>query len=212
MSVNRDIMRLYLVTDRSWLHGRTLESQVEEAILGGVTLVQLREKHTTGEELLALAQRVKKVTDRYNVPLIINDYVDIALQIDAAGVHLGQSDDDIRMVREKLGMNKIIGASAHNVEEALAAYAAGADYLGSGAAFGSSTKGDAGKISLETLTKVAKCVPIPVVAIGGIDEDNAVALRGRNLAGIAVVSAILAQPDVRKAAQMMRIQADEISK
>ena len=92
-------MRLYLVTDRSWLHGRTLESQVEEAILGGVTLVQLREKHTTGEELLALAQRVKKVTDRYNVPLIINDYVDIALQIDAAGVHLGQSDDDIRMVR-----------------------------------------------------------------------------------------------------------------
>lgn len=212
MSVNRDIMRLYLVTDRSWLHGRTLESQVEEAILGGVTLVQLREKHTTGEELLALAQRVKKVTDRYNVPLIINDYVDIALQIDAAGVHLGQSDDDIRMVREKLGMNKIIGASAHNVEEALAAYAAGADYLGSGAAFGSSTKGDAGKISLETLTKVAKCVPIPVVAIGGIDEDNVAALRGRNLAGIAVVSAILAQPDVRKAAQMMRIQADEISK
>ena len=205
-------MRLYLVTDRSWLHGRTLESQVEEAILGGVTLVQLREKHTTGEELLALAQRVKKVTDRYNVPLIINDYVDIALQIDAAGVHLGQSDDDIRMVREKLGMNKIIGASAHNVEEALAAYAAGADYLGSGAAFGSSTKGDAGKISLETLTKVAKCVPIPVVAIGGIDEDNVAALRGRNLAGIAVVSAILAQPDVRKAAQMMRIQADEISK
>ena len=205
-------MRLYLVTDRSWLHGRTLESQVEEAILGGVTLVQLREKHTTGEELLALAQRVKKVTDRYNVPLIINDYVDIALQIDAAGVHLGQSDDDIRMVREKLGMNKIIGASAHNVEEALAAYAAGADYLGSGAAFGSSTKGDAGTISLETLTKVAKCVPIPVVAIGGIDEDNAAALRGRNLAGIAVVSAILAQPDVRKAAQMMRIQADEISK
>ena len=133
-------MRLYLVTDRSWLHGRTLESQVEEAILGGVTLVQLREKHTTGEELLALAQRVKKVTDRYDVPLIINDYVDIALQIDAAGVHLGQSDDDIRMAREKLGMNKIIGASAHNVEEALAAYAAGADYLGSGAAFGSSTK------------------------------------------------------------------------
>ena len=185
MSVNRDVMRLYLVTDRSWLHGRTLESQVEEAILGGVTLVQLREKHTTGEELLALAQRVKKVTDRYDVPLIINDYVDIALQIDAAGVHLGQSDDDIRMAREKLGMNKIIGAS---------------------------TKGDAGKISLETLTKVAKCVPIPVVAIGGIDEDNAAALRGRNLAGIAVVSAILAQPDVRKAAQMMRIQADEISK
>lgn len=205
-------MRLYLVTDRSWLHGRTLESQVEEAILGGVTLVQLREKHTTGEELLALAQRVKKVTDRYDVPLIINDYVDIALQIDAAGVHLGQSDDDIRMVREKLGMNKIIGASAHNVEEALAAYAAGADYLGSGAAFGSSTKGDAGKISLETLTKVATCVPIPVVAIGGIDENNAAALRGRNLAGIAVVSAVLAQPDVRKAAQMMRIQADEISK
>ena len=205
-------MRLYLVTDRSWLHGRTLESQVEEAILGGVTLVQLREKHTTGEELLALAQRVKKVTDRYNVPLIINDYVDIALQIDAAGVHLGQSDDDIRMVREKLGMNKIIGASAHNVEEALAAYAAGADYLGSGAAFGSSTKGDAGKISLETLTKVAKCVPIPVVGIGGIDEHNAAALRGRNLPGIAVVSGILAQPDVRKAAQMMRIQADEISK
>ena len=205
-------MRLYLVTDRSWLHGRTLESQVEEAILGGVTLVQLREKHTTGEELLALAQRVKKVTDRYDVPLIINDYVDIALQIDAAGVHLGQSDDDIRMVREKLGMNKIIGASAHNEEEALAAYAAGADYLGSGAAFGSSTKGDAGKISLETLTKVATCVPIPVVAIGGIDENNAAALRGRNLAGIAVVSAVLAQPDVRKAAQMMRIQADEISK
>lgn len=204
-------MRLYLVTDRSWLRGRTLESQVEQAILGGVSLVQLREKHASETDFLALAQRVKAVTDRHHVPLIINDSIGVALAAGAAGVHLGQGDGDIRLAREKLGEDKIIGVSAHNPEEATAAYGAGADYLGAGAAFGSSTKGDAGRISLETLARVAGSVPIPVVAIGGIDENNAPALCGRHLAGIAVVSAILNRPCARAAAARMRGLADQIA-
>ncbi|MBC8570853.1 thiamine phosphate synthase [Zongyangia hominis] len=211
MRIARETMRLYLVTDRTWLAGRTLEFQVEEAIRGGVTLVQLREKHASEAEFLALARQVKEVTDRYGVPLIINDSVEIALAVDAAGVHLGQEDGDIRLARERLGDSKIIGVSAHNEDEAIAAYAEGADYLGSGAAFGSSTKGDAGKISLDTLGRVARSVSIPVVAIGGIDEDNALELRGRKLSGIAVVSAILDRPDARAAAERMRALADQIA-
>lgn len=211
MSISRDILRLYLVTDRSWLCGESLATQVERAIQGGVTLVQLREKDASYEERLALAKELLIVTRRHGVPLIINDDPMLAKESGADGVHLGQGDGAVADARKLLGAKSIIGVSAHHPKEAKAAYLAGADYLGCGAAFGSATKGDAGQISLATLEESARSVPIPVVAIGGIGAHNAKELFHRGLAGIAVISAILAQDDMLSAAKRMRALAEEIA-
>jgi thiamine-phosphate pyrophosphorylase len=194
---------LYLVTDRRWLGEKTLWDSVEEAILGGVTLVQLREKKISSIEYLELAQRVKEVTDRHDIPLIINDRIDIALAIDADGVHLGPEDLPVPIARKLLGDGKIIGSSAASVDEALLFQAQGADYLGVGAVFPTATKRGTEKVGFEDLRGIKSAVHIPVVAIGGIKAENAKPVMETGVDGVAVVSAIMDQTDIREAARQL---------
>lgn len=195
---------LYAVTDRRWLHtGQTLAQQVEQALQGGITMLQLREKQMSEEDFLTEAQEIKKLTDAYQVPLIINDNLTVACQSNAAGLHIGQDDGSIAATRQTLGKGKILGVSARTIEQAQAAQAAGADYLGVGAVFGSNTKNDAKNISLETLKGICQSVQIPVVAIGGITEDNLPTLLHTGIAGVAVVSAVFAQPNISNACQRL---------
>jgi thiamine-phosphate diphosphorylase len=199
--VIKQAMSLYAVTDSKWLNGRTLPDVVEEAIAGGVTLIQLREKKLFREEFVSLAKEVKRVTDRYRVPFIINDDVEVAKEVGADGVHVGQNDISVEEARRVLGPDKIIGVSAHNVEEALTAQGKGADYLGAGAAFTTSTKLDASALSMDTLRAICQAVSIPVVAIGGINADNILKLKGTGIDGVAVVSAVFAAENVKAAAE-----------
>ncbi len=184
---------LYLVTDRRWLGEKTLWDGVEEAIRGGATLVQLREKEISSKEYFELAQRVKEVTDRHGIPLIINDRIDIALAIDADGVHLGPEDLPVPIARKLLGDGKIIGASAATVAEALLFQAQGADYLGVGAVFPTATKRGTEKVGLDDLREIKSAVHIPIVAIGGIKAENAQPVMETGVDGVAVVSAIMDQ-------------------
>lgn len=198
---------LYLCTDRGALqNGTTLVAAVEAAILGGASLVQLREKECASRTFYEVARRVKEVTTKYRVPLIINDRLDIALAVDAEGVHLGQSDLPCRIAREILGPDKIIGVTAKTVDCARAAEADGADYLGTGAAFPTQSKFGAAVISHADIRAVCDAVDIPVVAIGGIAEENAKELKDTGIAGVCVISGILAQADVREAAKSIRAQ------
>lgn len=197
-------MTLYLVTDRQWLKsGHSLATAVETALQHGVTCVQLREKDTPYREFLQLAQELKPVCEKYGVPFIINDNVEIALAVDADGVHIGQSDMAIAQARQLLGKDKIIGISAHNVTEALKAVADGVDYIGCGAVFGSATKTDASFLGVDGLADICRRVSIPVVAIGGISRENTPQLAGTGVDGIAVVSAVLAQDDISAATENM---------
>ena len=197
-------MRLYAVTDRSWLNGQTLYEQVEQALKGGVTLVQLREKGLGAEQFLQEARQIQQLCRRFGVPLIINDSIEVALAVDADGVHLGQDDANAAQARQLLGKDKIIGVSAHNVQEALQAVQDGADYLGSGAVFGSGTKTNVSTLPMQILREICSAVPIPVVAIGGITEQNLQQLSGSGIAGAAVVSAIFAQENIEEAAIRLR--------
>ncbi len=190
---------LYAVTDRSWLNGDSLVKKVRKALEGGVTLLQLREKDMPFEEFVALAREIHELTLQYGVPLIINDNVDVALAMGAEGVHLGQEDMELVNARAKLGKDKIIGISAHSVEEARRAQDNGADYIGTGAVYATTTKSDAHEVSLHTLTDICNSVTIPVVAIGGITRDNILKLKGTGIAGVAVVSAIFANNEVDRA-------------
>jgi thiamine-phosphate pyrophosphorylase len=192
---------LYLVTDRRWLGKKTLWDSVEEAICGGVTLVQLREKEISSKEYFELAQRIREVTDRHGIPLIINDRIDIALAIDADGVHLGPEDLPVPIARKLLSDGKIIGSSAASVEEALLFQAQGADYLGVGAVFPTATKQGTEKVSLDDLRRIKAAVQIPVVAIGGIKAENAQPVMETGVDGVAVVSALMDQKDIREAAR-----------
>lgn len=200
MKIAPELLRLYAVTDRSWLNGRTLAEQVSEAIDGGATIIQLREKTLSEQDFLEEAKVIANICHSKNVPLIINDNVEIALLSGADGVHVGQDDLACEKARAILGPDKIIGVSAHNPEEALLAYKQGADYLGCGAVFGSSTKTNVHPITAEILQAVTASVPIPVVAIGGITCENINQLNGCGLAGAAVISAIFAQPNIKAAA------------
>ncbi len=211
MKISPDKLRLYAVTDRTWLGKESLEEAVEAALRGGVTILQLREKQAPHEELVKTAMRLKPLCRRYGVPLIINDDVKAALEADADGVHVGQEDMAVAEARRILGPEKIIGASAHNREEALEAQRQGADYLGSGAVFGSSTKKDATTLSREELTAVCRAVSIPVAAIGGITEENCLELAGTGVSGIAVVSALFAAADKEEAAARLRALAEKIA-
>lgn len=204
MNCSREMMRLYAVTDRSWLNGQTLYEQVEQALKGGVTLVQLREKGLGAEQFLQEARQIQQLCRRFGVPLIINDSIEVALAVDADGVHLGQDDANAAQARQLLGKDKIIGVSAHNVQEALQAVQDGADYLGSGAVFGSGTKTNVSTLPIQTLQEICNAVPIPVVAIGGITEQNLQQLSGSGIAGAAVVSAIFAQENIEEAAIRLR--------
>ena len=192
---------LYLVTDRDLMSTGTLEEAVEKAVCGGCTIVQLREKTASSLEFYENALKVKAVTDKYNVPLIINDRVDIALAIDAAGIHVGQSDLPAGVVRKIIGGEKILGVSANSVEAALKAQQDGADYIGVGALYSTNTKTDAGVIARGQLLEVKKAVNIPVVGIGGINRQNAGELVTTGIDGIAVVSAIISQKDIYGAAK-----------
>ena len=210
MKISSEAMRLYAVTDRAWLHGETLASQVEKAIRGGATFVQLREKELDHESFLTEALELKALCARYQVPFVINDEVDIALAADADGVHVGQSDMEAGDVRAKLGPDKIIGVSCKTVEQALTAQAHGADYLGVGAIFPTGTKTDATGVSIDTLRDICQAVDIPVVAIGGISGDRLEVLRGSGIDGVAVVSAIFAQQDIEAAARQLREKLSNI--
>lgn len=186
---------LYLVTDRNALGGRDLAQSVEQAIQGGVTLVQLREKSVSTREFLELSLRVKEITTHYHIPLIINDRLDIALAVDADGLHIGQDDLPMIKARELLP-NKIIGVSVSTLAEALLAQQQGADYVGVGAVFSTPTKTDAAEVSLDQLELIKKSVTIPVVAIGGINESNLRQVMAKGIDGVAVVSAILAKENI----------------
>ena len=200
---NKADYTLYLCTDRGLMHTDTLEEAVEQAIRGGVTMVQLREKNITAREFFENARRIKKVTDAFGVPLIINDRVDIALAVDADGVHLGQSDLPARVARKLLGPEKIIGVSARNTALAQAAEEDGADYLGVGAMYATGTKQDAKVITREELLAIRAAVKIPIVAIGGIKQKNVKDLKNTGIDGLAVVSAVIAAEDIQNAAREM---------
>ena len=208
----RRALLLYAVTDRSWVGEKTLYEQVKASLDGGITLLQLREKEMPYEDFLREAKDMKALAASYGVPLIINDNVDLALAVDADGVHVGQSDIEAGSVREKLGRDKIIGVSARTVLEALRAEKAGADYLGVGAVFSTSTKEDADVIAWETLKEICQSVSIPVVAIGGIKKDNVMQLAGSGAAGISVISGIYGQPDIRTACEELLALAKEMIK
>ena len=195
MNLDKNSLLLYAVTDRSWLKGQTLAQQVEQALLGGATMVQLREKQLGLPQFRREALEIQALCRRYGAPFLINDNVDLALEIGADGVHVGQEDMEAGLVRQKVGPGKTLG---------------GADYLGAGAVFHTGTKTDVSTLSYDTLGDICAAVHIPVVAIGGINEDNILRLKGTGIAGAAVVSALFAQPDVQAAARHMRTLAERV--
>ena len=210
MNCRPEDMLLYAVTDRAWLKGETLESQVEKALKGGATFVQLREKELDEAEFLEEAKKLKMLCRKYQVPFVINDNVEIALAVDADGVHVGQSDMETGKVREKLGPDKIIGVSCKTVEQALLAKKHGADYLGVGAMYPTGTKKDATAVTPEVLSEICQAVDIPVVAIGGINKNRLEPLKGTGVDGVAVVSAIFAAEDIEKATRELKEAVREI--
>lgn len=204
MKFAKEDLLLYAVTDRHWLKDETLENQVKKALQGGATFLQLREKSLDDDIFLAEAKEIQKLCKKYQVPFVINDNVDIALAIDADGVHVGQSDMEALDVRKRLGPDKIIGVSAQNVQQALLAQKHGADYLGVGAVFPTGSKDDAEDVSFETLKAICQAVDIPVIAIGGITKENVSELKGSGICGIAVISAIFAQKDIKAATKELK--------
>lgn len=206
----RSAMLLYAVTDRAWLGARTLPEVAEEVLQNGATFLQVREKGLDHAAFLAEAGELKALAGRYHVPFVVNDSVEVALECGADGVHVGQSDIRGRDIRALIGPDKILGISANTVETALAAQRAGADYIGVGAVFGTTTKKDAKNLSVEQLRAICDAVDIPVVAIGGIGAENLLQLRGSGVDGVAVVSAIFAQPDPGAATKGLRALAEEL--
>ena len=207
----RASLRLYGVTDRSWLRGETLVQQVEKALQGGVTFLQLREQQLQEEEFLEEALKIRELCSRYHVPFVIDDNVKVALRSGADGVHLGQADMGIQEARRILGEDKIIGLSARTVGQAVQAEKDGADYLGAGAVFGTSTKSDAITLPKGILKEICRSVSIPVVAIGGINSSNLLELRGTGISGAAVVSAIFAAEDIAAAARRLNVLAGQVT-
>lgn len=210
MKVDKKDMLLYLVTDRTWLKDETLPEVVESIIKNNATFIQLREKNLDYESFKKLAIELKNITDKYQIPFVINDNIEIAMKIDADGVHVGQEDLIASKARKILGKDKILGVSVSNVEEAIEAEKAGADYLGAGSIFSTNTKLDAINVEREEIKKITKAVNIPVVGIGGINEGNIHLLKNTGLDGIAVISAILAQKDIEKATRNLYKLSKEV--
>ena len=201
---------LYAVTDRHWLDGRTLYEVVKESLDGGATFMQLREKTLDEETFYQEAVELQALCKEYGVPFVVNDDVDIAVRMDADGVHVGQSDMEAGNVRALIGPDKILGVSASTVEQAKLAEERGADYLGVGAVFPTGSKDDAEEVSFETLKEICEAVSIPVVAIGGITEGNTPELAGSGICGIAVISAIYAQKDIPEATKRLKEVTEEM--
>ena len=210
MNFTPEMLRLYAVTDRSWLGNQSLAEQVEQALLGGATMVQLREKALEEASFLRQARELAALCHRYGVPLLINDNMDIALRSGADGVHLGQDDLPAADARKRLGQYGILGVTAKTVDQAILAQEAGADYLGSGAVFGSTTKQNALPMTRELLMQICGAVSIPVVAIGGINRDNLLDLAGTGIRGAAVVSGIFAAADIRQECLHLRSLLDQV--
>lgn len=204
MKATHENLLLYAVTDRTWLAGRTLADCVRDAIEGGATFVQLREKNASEQEFLDLAKQLKPLCEEAGVPFVINDNVEVALAVDADGVHVGQDDMSCEKARHLLGPDKIVGVSAQTLEQARAAQAAGASYLGVGALIPTATKPDAVDVTLDQFREICTAVEIPVVGIGGLNAQTIPSLAGCGAAGAAVVSAIFASPDCRLAAAELR--------
>lgn len=212
MKCDKKDLLLYAVTDRHWLNGETLYSQVEKVLKGGATFIQLREKNLDEDTFLKEAIEIQKLCKKYHVPFVINDNVDIALKMNADGVHVGQSDMEALDVRKKLGPDKIIGVSAQTVEQALLAQKHGADYLGVGAVFKTGSKADADDVSHETLKAICEAVDIPVIAIGGISKENVHELKETGICGIAVISALFAQKDIEQATKDLKAETLDMVK
>ena len=208
--MNREALKLYAITDRSWLDGETLADEVEKALRGGATIVQLREKGLDHDALLQEAIEIGALCRRYSVPFIINDDVQIALECGADGVHVGQEDMAAAEARRLLGPDRIVGVTCKTVEQAIEAERQGADYLGSGAMFPSLAKPGATGISFDTLRAICAAVETPVVAIGGITHENVDKLRDTGIAGVCVVGAIFAQPDPEQAARALKEKVTQI--
>jgi thiamine-phosphate pyrophosphorylase len=203
LKLDKKSLLLYAVTDRTWLGKQTLANQVEETLKAGTTFLQLREKDLSEERFLEEALEIKKIAGKYNVPFVINDNVEIACKAKADGVHVGQGDMVVTKARKLLGPDKIIGVSAQTVEQAKLAQSQGADYLGVGAIFPTSTKNDANELSMETLKEICQAVTIPVIAIGGINLDNLSQLHNTGIAGVAVISAIFASDNITESTQKL---------
>lgn len=212
MKFAESMLRLYAVTDRSWLGEQTLYEQVELALRGGATCVQLREKELDRDGFYREAKELKTLCARYGVPLIINDNVALAMEVDADGVHVGQEDMDAQDVRGLIGPGKILGVTAKTIEQARKAQQAGADYLGSGAVFGSTTKLNAKPMTMELLKSICESVTIPVVAIGGIHRGNIATLAGTGIRGAAVVSGIFAATDIEEECRVLRAEVEKLVK
>ena len=210
MNCDKKDLLLYAVTDRHWLDGRRLVDVVRESLDGGVTMVQLREKTLDEANFLAEAKELQALCRERGVPFLVNDNVEIAREMDADGVHVGQSDMEAQDVRALLGPDKILGVSAQTLEEALLAEREGADYLGVGAVFPTGTKADANAVSYDTLRDICAAVSIPVIAIGGITRDNVTELSGSGICGIAVISAIYGAADIRRASLDLKAATEEM--
>jgi len=212
LKVESKAMTLYAVTDAAWVGKQTLMEQVKDALDGGITFLQLREKNLDRDAFLKEAREMAELSQQYHVPFVVNDEVEIALECGADGVHVGQDDMACQNARKLLGPDKIIGVSVHNVEEALKAQADGADYLGLGAVKATPTKTDAKVVEFEEIQRVCNAVSIPVVAIGGIKKDNLMELQGSHVDGIAVVSAIFGAEDIRQETKELRKKAEEMKR
>lgn len=209
-NINGKDLQLYAITDRHWLNGRTLAEQVRECLEGGATILQIREKNLPEDEFLEEAKEIQAICKEFKIPFIVNDNINIAAEIKADGVHVGQEDMDAKKVRDMFGENAILGVSASTVEEALKAEKDGADYLGVGAVFPTSTKGDADSVTFETLKEICEAVSIPVVAIGGISADNLLKLKGSGIDGVSVISAIFANDDITAATKKLKELTEEL--
>lgn len=210
MKLDKKSMILYAITDRSWLGENSFEEQVEETIKAGATFLQLREKDLDTGQFLKQAKKIKKITDKYKIPFVINDNVEVAIKSDADGVHIGQGDMNAVNVRKLIGNNKIIGVSANTVEAAKLAEENGADYIGVGAVFKTNTKEEADLVSMDIIKEICKSISIPVVAIGGINEKNISSLKGTGIDGICCISAIFAKKDIYGATKELSRLAKEV--
>ncbi|MFZ7121609.1 MAG: thiamine phosphate synthase [Eubacteriaceae bacterium] len=210
MKIDDKSLFLYLVTDRRWIDESSLEVQVEESLKNGVTFLQLREKNLEYDEFLKLALRIKQISKKYKVPFVINDDIKVAVDSDADGLHIGQGDMDVYNARKLLGDNKILGVSALTVKQAIKAEQDGADYIGVGSMFITDTKNDADYVSFDELKQICNIVSIPVVAIGGINENNILELKGSGIDGVAVVSAILSKKDISSATRILNNLCKEV--